>query len=84
MIIKVGFKLPQNSNGELFDINHYTSDTKKKAQANARAIATLQCSLTHDQLSEVGPFSSDKESWEKHIELHEGLPTYRPLKRTYY
>lgn len=46
----------------------------RKEQVKSKAIITLQCVLSSDQLTKVSPFHNgrDYELWEKLIELYEG------------
>ncbi|XP_074586894.1 uncharacterized protein LOC141842791 [Curcuma longa] len=53
----------------------------KKVQANAKATTTLQCGLSKEKLSKVGPFNLAKELSEKFIELNEGSSESRRAKR---
>lgn len=79
IIIKVGFNLPRDSNGELANFGHQTSDIKKKSQANARA-TTLQCGLTQEQLNKVEPFSSAKSFGKSSLNFTKVQQIQKPLK----
>lgn len=53
---------------------------KNEGWANTKAILTLQCGLSPEQLSKVGLFSSAKKLWEQLIELYEGTRDSRITK----
>ncbi|XP_042380064.1 uncharacterized protein LOC121972464 [Zingiber officinale] len=61
--------------GVLIPCDKWDTPTRKKIEANVKAIQTLQCGLTKEELNQANPFSSAKELWEKLIELHEGTST---------
>lgn len=58
IIVKISFILPRDGKGRF---EAWTSDIKKKAQVNVKAVTTLQCGLFQEQLSKVRPFQSTKE-----------------------
>lgn len=55
--------------------------TKKETQVTIEAILVLQCGLSLDQLSKVGPFNNAKDLWDKLFELHEGTSNAHIAKR---
>ena len=78
--ITEGFMAP-TENGKMLESSRWTVEQKMKAQANAKAIVTLQCGLSSEQLNKVGPFKSAKDLWDKLIELNEGTKDSRIAKR---
>ncbi|XP_042407973.1 uncharacterized protein LOC121997565 [Zingiber officinale] len=58
--------------GKLVSCENWDTSLIKKIEADAKAIYTLQCGLTKEELNRVSPFSSVKDLWEKLIKLHEG------------
>lgn len=56
IVKKKGFDMPRDGDGQSLGFEIQTSETKKKEQATAKASTTLQCGLTHEQLSKFGPF----------------------------
>ncbi|XP_074586970.1 uncharacterized protein LOC141842889 [Curcuma longa] len=81
MAIVDGFENPKDESGKPLPTTSWTKEICKKAQANAKATTTLQCGLSKDQLSKIGPFNSAKELWEKLIELNEGSSDSRRAKK---
>ncbi|XP_074557881.1 uncharacterized protein LOC141813795 [Curcuma longa] len=76
-----GFTEPTDENGKVLESSRWSPDQKWKSQANAKAVVTLQCGLSSEQLIKVGPFRSAKELWDKLIELNEGTKDSRVAKR---
>lgn len=58
---KTGFNLPRDENSQSLDFEKWTSDIKKRVQANARATTTLWYRVTQEQLSKSGQFQSANE-----------------------
>ncbi|XP_074590609.1 uncharacterized protein LOC141846459 [Curcuma longa] len=79
-----GFTAPKDAEGKVLESAQWTTEQKRKAQANAKATVTLQCGLAKDQLNKVGPFSSARDLWNKLIELNEGTRDSRIAKRDLY
>ncbi|XP_074591765.1 uncharacterized protein LOC141847609 [Curcuma longa] len=76
-----GFEKPRDASGVPLPTKDWSKDICKKAQVNAKATTTLQCGLSKEQLSKVGPFNSPKKLWEKLIELNERSSESRRAKR---
>ncbi|XP_074556829.1 uncharacterized protein LOC141812719 [Curcuma longa] len=76
-----GFSEPTDENGRVLESSRWSADQKWKSQANAKAVVTMQCGLSFEQLIKVGPFRSAKELWDKLIELNEGTKDSRVAKR---
>ncbi|XP_074570568.1 uncharacterized protein LOC141827234 [Curcuma longa] len=75
-----GFTEPTDENGKVLESSRWSPDQKWKSQANAKAVVTLQCGLSSEQLIKVGPYHSAKEPWDKLIELNEGIKDSRVAK----
>ncbi|MCQ7222065.1 hypothetical protein NP006_23470, partial [Salmonella enterica] len=71
IVIQTGFTIPEED-GIPLPCEKWDAQMKRKIEADARATQALQCGLTKEELSRVGPCISAKELWNKLIELHEG------------
>ena len=49
------YKIPADNSGNILDPEDWTADLKKKASTENKAINTLQCGLTREELNRVGP-----------------------------
>ncbi|XP_074569703.1 uncharacterized protein LOC141826360 [Curcuma longa] len=79
--VREGFVPPKDEEGKELDSSRWSAEQTRKGQADAKAVVTLQCGISKDQLNKVGPFTSAKELWNKLIELHEGTRDSRIAKR---
>ncbi|XP_042423633.1 uncharacterized protein LOC122011312 [Zingiber officinale] len=66
-----GYKAPIDNAEIPIDPEHWNPEMKKKAQIDFKALNTLQCGLTKEELNHIGPHKNAKELWDKFIELHE-------------
>ena len=55
LIIRCGYTSPVNNPEE------WTEEIKKKVQIDSKALNTLQCGLSKEELKRVGPFENAKE-----------------------
>lgn len=67
--------------GDVLELSKWIIELKSKAQANAKAILTLQCGLAPNQLDKVSPFKNAKEIWKKFIKLYESTRDSHIAKR---
>ncbi|MCQ7506103.1 hypothetical protein NP150_23610, partial [Salmonella enterica] len=80
--VRRGYATPvDDRTGKLLEPEDWNPEMKKKAQVDNKALNTLQCGLTKEELNRVGPFDTAKELWDKLIELHEGTNDSKVTKR---
>ena len=78
------YRPPVDNFGNPLDPEQWTPDMRKKASTENKAINTLHCGLTREELNRVGPHQNAKELWDKLIELHEGTSDAKVQKETYF
>ncbi|XP_042422963.1 uncharacterized protein LOC122010490 [Zingiber officinale] len=76
-----GYKAPVDNAGIPMDPEHWNPEMKKKAQIDLKALNTIQCRLTKEELNRVGPHENAKKLWDKLIELYEGTNDAKITKR---
>ena len=79
--VKEGYTPPRDEEGKELESSRWSTEQLRKAQADAKAMVTLQCGIAKDQLVKVGPFTSARDLWNKLIELQEGTRDSRIAKR---
>ncbi|XP_042450648.1 uncharacterized protein LOC122035301 [Zingiber officinale] len=76
------YKALVNNAGSPMDPEQWNPEMKKKAQIDFKALSTLQCGLTKEELNHVDPHENAKELWGKLIELHKGAIDAKEGKTT--
>ncbi|XP_042423473.1 uncharacterized protein LOC122011109 [Zingiber officinale] len=80
--ITKGYKASVDHNTRTpINLENWNLEMKKKARSDFKALNTIQCGLTEEELNHVGLHKNVKELWDEFIELHEGTNDAKITKR---